>query len=106
MHLSFFLRNKFILVRFTIIRDICDVLLFLNFYLQYFTACQILRSLCSVDFLTFTLKLPIQTLLSVVPKLQVFARSGEKCQHFRKISRPPKMFLSFEGSITFLNILS
>ena len=36
---------------------------------------QILWSLCSVDFHTLTLKLPIQTLHSVAPELQVFVSS-------------------------------
>ena len=37
--------------------------------LQNFTERQILWSLCSVDFLTFTLRLPIQTSLSLASKL-------------------------------------
>ena len=48
----------------------------------------ILCSLCSVVFLAFTLELPIQTSLSVARKLQVFARSGKKCEHFSKTSTP------------------
>ena len=40
-----------------------------------FTERQILWSLCSVDFHTFTLQLPIQTLHSVAPELQVFVSS-------------------------------
>ena len=59
-------------------------------FLQKFTEPQILQSLCSVDFLTFTLKLPTQPLLSVAPKLPVYARSGEKCQKFSKTSTAPK----------------
>ena len=39
--------------------------------LQNFSECQILWSLCSVVFHDFTLKLPIQTSLSVVLKLRV-----------------------------------
>ena len=40
-----------------------------------FTERQILWSLCSVDFHTFTLQLPIQTLHSVAPELQVLVSS-------------------------------
>ena len=47
---------------------------------------QILWSLCLVVFLAFTLRLPIQTSLSVAPKLQVCVRSGEKCENCRKTS--------------------
>ena len=39
--------------------------------LQNFSERQILWSLCSVVFLALTLKLPIQTLLTMVPKLSV-----------------------------------
>ena len=46
-------------------------------FLQNFSERQILLSLCSVVFHAFTLKLPIQTSLSVVPKLPVSLRSGE-----------------------------
>ena len=54
-----------------------DVLVFLKF-------CKILVSarFCGVSALT--LRLPIQTTLSVAPKLQVFVRPGEKCQKIRK----------------------
>ena len=51
--------------------------------LQNFSERQILWSVCSVVFLAFALKLPIQTSLSVVPELPVCLRSGEK---FRKTS--------------------
>ena len=37
------------------------------------------------------MKFPIQTSLSVVTKLPVCVRSGEKCQKFRKTSTPPKL---------------
>ena len=49
-------------------------------FLQNFSGCQILWSLCSVVFheLKLTLKLPIQTSLSVAPKLPVCTRSGEE----------------------------
>ena len=40
-----------------------------------FSERQILWSLCSVDFHTLTLQLPIQTPHSVVPELQVFVSS-------------------------------
>ena len=40
-----------------------------------FTERQVLWSLCSVDFHTFTLQLPIQTPHSVAPELQVFVSS-------------------------------
>ena len=50
---------------------------------QNFSERQILWSLCSVVFLALTLKLPIQTSLS----LPVCVRSGENCQKFRK-TRP------------------
>ena len=63
------------------------VLVFLIF-LQKFSERQILWNLWSVVFLTFALKLPIQTLRSVVPKLPVCLRSGEKCENFRETSRP------------------
>ena len=49
---------------------------------------QILWSLCSVVFHAVTLKLLIQTSLSVVPKLQVCVRSGEKSPNFSKTSTP------------------
>ena len=55
-------------------------------FVQNFSECQILLSLCSVDFHTFTLQLPIQTLHSVVPELQVFVSLLENCQHFSKTS--------------------
>ena len=38
-------------------------------FVQNFSECQTLWSLCSVDFHTFTLQLPIQTLNSVAPEL-------------------------------------
>ena len=44
-------------------------------FVQNLSECQILWSLCSVDFRTFTLQLPIQTLHSVAPELQVFVSS-------------------------------
>ena len=56
--------------------------------LQNFTQRQILFSLCSVDFHTLTLQLPIQTLLSVAPELQAFVSSLKNCQNFSKTSTP------------------
>ena len=47
---------------------------------------QIMWSLCSVDFLTFTLQLPVQTSLYIGPELRVFMSSLEKCQNFSKTS--------------------
>ena len=55
---------------------------------QNFSERQILWSLCSVDFHTFTLQLPIQTLHSGAPELQVFVSSLENCQNFSKKSAP------------------
>ena len=57
-------------------------------FLQNFSECQILWSLCLVVFHALTLKLPIQTTPFVVPKLQVCVRSGDKCENFRKTSTP------------------
>ena len=56
--------------------------------MQNFSEHQILWSLCSVVFHAFALRLPIQTPLSVVPKLPVSLRSHEKCPNFRKTSTP------------------
>ena len=56
--------------------------------MQNFSERQILWSLYSVDFHTFTLQLPIQTLHSVAPELQVFVSSLENCPNFGKISTP------------------
>ena len=49
---------------------------------------QILWSLSLVDFHNFTLQLPIQTLHSVAPELQVFVSSHKKRPNFRKTSTP------------------
>ena len=56
--------------------------------LQNFSERQILWSLCLVVFHPLTLKLPIQTSLSVVPKLPVSLSSAENCHEFRKTSTP------------------
>ena len=57
-------------------------------FVQNFSERQILWSLCSVDFHTFALQLPIQTPHSVAPELQVFVSSLENCSNFRKTSTP------------------
>ena len=57
-----------------------------------FTERQILWSLCSVDFHTLKLQLPIQTPHSVAPELEVFVSSLQKCQKFRKTSTPQYIF--------------
>ena len=61
--------------------------------LQNFSERQILWSLCSVVFLALTLRFPVQTSLSVAPKLQVCVHLGEKCPNFRKMSIPLIAFL-------------
>ena len=53
-------------------------------FVQNFSERQILWSLCSVDFHTFTLQLPIQTLHSVVSELQILVSSLENSQNFSK----------------------
>ena len=58
--------------------------------MQNFSERQILWSLCSVDFHTFTLHLPIQTLHSVEPELQILVSSLENCQNFSKTSTPQR----------------
>ena len=47
---------------------------------------KILLRMCSVVFHALTLELPIQTLLSVAPRLPVSARSDEKCENFSNFS--------------------
>ena len=54
--------------------------------LQNFSERQILWNLCSVVFHALTLRFPVQTSLSVAPKLPVCVPSGEKCQNFSKTS--------------------
>ena len=44
-----------------------------------------------VVFHAFTLRLPIQTSLSVAPELQVSLRSGENCEIFRKMMNGPEI---------------
>ena len=57
-------------------------------FLQHFSKREILWSLCSVVFHAFRLKLPIQSSLSVAPKLPVPLSSHEKCPNFRRTSTP------------------
>ena len=63
-------------------------------FLQNFSERQIFMQFLfgSLFFLAVALKLPIQTLLSVAPKLSVCLRSGEKCENFRKTSTPRGLF--------------
>ena len=56
--------------------------------LQNFSERQILWSLCSVVFDALTLKLLIQSSLSVAPKSLVSLSSAENCHKFRKTSTP------------------
>ena len=42
-------------------------------------------------FLAFTLRLPIQTSLSVAPELPDSWRSGEKCQKFQENKHTPEL---------------
>ena len=65
--------------------------LVLLIFSQNFSEPQILWSLCWVVFHALTLKFPIQTLLSVVPKLPVYTCSGEKCENFSKTSTPQQL---------------
>ena len=66
-------------------------------FVQNFSERQILWSLCSVVFLTFTLRLPIQTSLSVVPELSVSLSSHEKCPNFRKTSTPLFLYVKVQN---------
>ena len=61
--------------------------------LQNFSERHILWSLYSVVFHALTLRLPIQTSLSVAPKLPVPLRSGKHCPHFRKTSTTETFFV-------------
>ena len=67
--------------------------------LQNFRERQILWSLCSVVFHALTLKLPIQTSVSVVPELTVSLSLQENCPNFRKRGHPSlknvKMVITF-----------
>ena len=56
--------------------------------LQNLSERQILWSLCSVVFRALTLKLPIQTSLSVAPNFPVSLSSAENCHKFPKTSTP------------------
>ena len=57
-------------------------------FLQNFSECQILWSLCWVVFHALTLKLTIQTSLSVVPKIQFPVRSFENVKILGKKANP------------------
>ena len=70
-------------------------------FYQIFSERQILWSLYSVVFHAFTLKLPIQTSLSVAPKLPVFAHLSEKCKTFSKTSTPLKPLVIHSGVCSF-----
>ena len=67
--------------------------------MQNFSERKILWSLCSVDFHTLTLQLPIQTPHSVAPELQVFVSSLLNCHNFRKTSIPQLLLLYFSVTI-------
>ena len=64
-------------------------------FLQNFSERQILWSLYSVVFHALTSKLPIQTSLSVAPKLPVSLRSGENCPNFSKPSTPQGLLFTY-----------
>ena len=59
-------------------------------FLENFSERLILWNLCSVVFHALTLKLPIQTSLSVAPELPVSLHSGENCPNFKKTSTPQR----------------
>ena len=61
--------------------------------LQNFSARQMLWSLCLVVLRALTLRLPIQTALSVAPQLPICARSGEKNQKISKTGTPQRKSL-------------
>ena len=77
-------------------------------FTQNFSERQILWSLCSVDFHTLTLQLPIQTPHSVAPELQVSVSSLENCPNLRKTSTPlkPLIAISMIWNSTFTNYLN
>ena len=60
-------------------------------FVQNFSERQNLWNLCSVVFLALTLKLPIQTSLSVATQLLVSLRSGDKSEKFMKTSTPLRL---------------
>ena len=60
-------------------------------FLQNFSERQILWRMYSVVFHVLTLKLPIQTSLSVAPKLPVSSRSGENCLKFQENEHTPEL---------------
>ena len=57
--------------------------------LKNFSEAQILWSLCLVVFLAFTLRLLIQTSLSVAPEIPVSLPSGEKMSKFQENKHTP-----------------
>ena len=73
--------------------------------LQNFIEPQILWSFRSVVFHALTLKLPLQTSLSVAPKLPVYLRSGEKSEKFDlNFPKAPDFVKFVLGSFSCLNI--
>ena len=62
--------------------------------------------LCSVVFHAFTLKLPIQTSLSVALELPVSSRSSEKCENFRNTSTPQGDIILSDFVCVILHIIS
>ena len=68
-------------------------------FLQNFSEHQILWSLSSVDFYTFTLQLPIETSLSGAPELQVFMSLLQNSQNFSKTSTPQSGNCNGNGNI-------
>ena len=75
--------NKVEIIKLHLTPSVCS---FSSILCKILVSDQILWSLCSVDFHTLTLQLPIQTLHYVAPDLQVFVSSLENCQNFSKTS--------------------
>ena len=72
-------------------------------FLQTFGKRKVLWSLCLVNFHPLTLKLPIQTSLSVASKLPVSLRSGEKDEKFMKISTPLGFIVNADACLVCLS---
>ena len=53
-----------------------------------YKAVLVFPNFCKILVCVLTLKLPMETSLSVVPKLPVSLRSGENCENFRKTNTP------------------
>ena len=68
--------------------------------LQNFSERQILWSFCLVLFHALTLKLPIQSSLSVVSKFSVSLSSAENCHKFSKTSTPQSTFIMIRLRVT------